>query len=232
MAYTFENQLDFLSTLLADSNTDSDSQWPLAQRKTEINHAEKQFAKDSRCLLENTTGTASSKLITVPSDWLETFVLYVTVSGVKYKVTNDREISPKRLEEGNLYNGDFPYYYFWTYSGVRKITLVGSSSLSSAAYDLYYFRQPTTDLSATSDTSPFPEEYRQASIYKAASNLLLQIGQYQRADYMLGKYNQLVMQAKELTERLYMNDDPPRPAALGIGGDDVTDHQGHGLGEY
>lgn len=231
MAYTFEDQLNFLSTLLADSNTDSDSQWPLAQRKTEINHAEKQFAKDSRCLMESATGTASSKLITVPTDWLETFVLYVTVGGVKYKVTNDREISPKRLEEGNLYNGDYPYYYFWIYSGVRKITLVGSSSLASASYEMFYFRQPTTALDATSDVSVFPEEYRQASIFKAASNLLLQIGQYQRSDYMLGKYRELAAQAKEVSERLYINDDPPRPDVYGLGADDTTDRQGHGMGE-
>lgn len=232
MAYTFEDQLNFLSTLLSDSNTDSDSQWPLAQRKTEINHAEKQFAKDSRILLEQTTGTASSKLITVPTDWLETFVLYVTVGGVKYKVTNDREISPKVLEEGDVYNGDQPYYYFWTFSGVRKIVLVGSSSLSSASYELFYFRQPTTALDLTSDTSVFPEEYRKASVYKAASELLPQIGQYQRSEWCLGKYQALVAEAKFVSERWYKDTDNPRPDVLGIGADDVTDRQGNGMGEY
>lgn len=232
MAYTFEDQLNFLSTLLGDSNTDTDSQWPLTQRKTELNHAEKQFAKDSRYLVENVTGTASSKLITVPTDWLETFVLYVTVSGVKYKVTSKREISPKSLEEGNLYNGDYPYYYFWTFSGVRKIVLVGSSALSSAAYELFYFRQPTTALDLTTDVSVFPEEYRKASVYKAASELLPQIGQYSRADWCLGRYQGLVAEAKAISERLYKDTDEPTPDILGIGSDDVTDRQGNGMGEW
>lgn len=233
MAYTFGDQLDFLSSLLGDSNTDSESQWPLAQRKTELNMAEKQFAKDSRILLENATGNAVAKAITVPADWLETFVLYVTVSGTKYKVTNDREISPKRLEEANIYSGDYPYYYFWTYSGTRKIVLVGSSNLTTAEYDLYYFAQPTTALDLTTDTSEIQEEYRKASVYMAASNLLPQIGQYTRADWCMGRYNLLVQQAKEVSERLYMNDDPPRPDVLGIGSDSTTDRQGHSsFGEW
>lgn len=49
---------------------------------------------------------------------------------------------------------------------------------------------------------------------------------------MLGKYQTLVNQAKDVSERLYMNDDPPRPDAIGLGADDVTDRQGHGLGEW
>lgn len=229
MSFTFGDQLNFLSSLLADSNTDSESQWPLAQRKTELNFAEKQFARDSKLLMENTTGTASSKVITLPTDWLETYCLYVTVSGVKYRVTNDREISPKALEEGNLYAGDIPYYYFWTFSGTRKITLVGSSNLASAAYDLYYFAQPTTALSDTTDTSEIPEEYRQAPVYKAASNLLLQIGQYTRSQALMQMYDRLVAQASSEAQRQYIDTNYPRPDVLGMGMDDVTDRQGHGF---
>lgn len=226
MSYTFGDQLNFLSSLLADSNTDTQSQWPLAQRKTELNFSEKQFARDSHCLLEVTTGTASSKVISVPSDWIETYVLYVTVSGTKYKVTNDREISPKNLEQGNLYAGDIPYYYFWTSAGTNQITLVGSSALDSAAYQLFYFAQPTTALDNTTDTSEIPEQYRQAPVYKAASNLLLQIGQYTRSSALMQQYDRLVAQARSEYDRHYVDWDPPRPDILGMGQDDVTDRQG------
>lgn len=226
MSYTFEDQQNFLSTLLADSNTDSSSQWPEAQRQTEINHAEIQFARDTKFLLEFTSGTASSKVISIPSDWLETYALYVTVSGTKYLVTRDREISPKQLEEGNLYAGDIPYYYYWVTSDTRKITLVGSSNLNSASYELYYFKKPGT-LSATTDVSDFPEEYRQASVYKAASNLLLQIGQYTRSQALLQFYDRLVAQAKAESERFYIDTNLPRPDVLGMGGDDTTDRQGN-----
>lgn len=226
MAYTFLDQQNFLSTLLADSNTDSASQWPLAQRKTELNHAEKQFARDTKSLLENTTGTASSKIITLPSDWIETFVLYVTVGGTKYKVTKKREISPKQLEEGALYSGDFPYYYFWVFGGTKKITLVGSGNLASAAYDIFYFARPVTDLDGDSDTSEFDEEYRQGPVFKAASNLVKQIGQYTRSRELLADYNRIAAQCRDEYARHYINYDPPAPDVLGIGADDQTDRQG------
>jgi hypothetical protein len=226
MAYTFDDQLNFMSVLLSDSNTDSESQFPLAIRKAEINHAEKQFARDTKMLLEKASGTASSKEISMPSGWLETFVLYVTVSGTKYKVTNNREISPKKLEEADLYAGDIPYYYYWIESGTRKIILVGSSALDSASYELFYFKQPTTDLDLVTDTSDFPEEYRQASVYKAASSLLLQIGQYVRSEQLLQKYDRLAIQAREESERHYINHEPPSPDVAGLGIDDVVDRQG------
>src|SRR3989304_4517097 len=173
MAYTFLNQQSFLSSLLGDSNTDASSQWPLAQRKVELNHAEKQFARDTKILMENVTGTVSSMAIDVPSGWLETFALYITVGSVKYRIDNDREISPKDLERWNDYSGDIPYYYFWNFSGTRKMKFVGTASnINGAAYDLYYFETPTTDLDATSDVSILPEEYRQAPVYKAAITFL------------------------------------------------------------
>lgn len=225
MAYTFDDQLNFLSTLLSDSDTDTSSMWPLAQRKAEINHAQIQFARDTKILFERTTGTASSKEITLPSDWLETFVMYVTVGGVKYKVTNDREISPKRLEEGNLYAGDIPYYYFWGFSGVRKIVLVGSSGLASASYELFYLKKPTT-LVETSETSDFAEEYRKAPVYMAASDLLKQIGQYTRSSALMQSYDRLALQAQQESERWLVNWDAPRPDVLGMGYDSTVDRQG------
>lgn len=225
MAYTFDDQLNFLSTLLADSDSDTSSMWPLAQRKTEINHAQLQFARDTKILLERTTGTATSKEITLPSDWLETFVMYVTVGGIKYKVTNDRELSPKRLEEANLYAGDIPYYYFWTFSGVRKVVLVGSAGLASASYELFYLKKPTV-LVETTETSDFAEEYRKAPVYMAASELLKQIGQYTRSGVLMQSYDRLAAQARQEAERWYVDWDAPRPDVLGIGYDDTTDRQG------
>jgi len=221
MSYAFGDQLNFLSSLLADSNTDSESMWPLAQRKTEINHAEKQFARDSRILMENTTGTITSLTIDVPSGWFETYVLYVTVSGTKYKVTGRREISPNDLERYQDYGGDVPYYYFWTFSGVRKIKLVGSSAINGGAYDFYYFKHPTTDLAATTDVSIIPEEFRKAAEYKTASDLLLQIGQYTRSAFLSNKYNEMVGQALLLSERWYKNSELPSPDFNFVDGDPV-----------
>lgn len=232
MPYTFLNQQDFLSTLLGDLNTDSASMWPLAQRKTELNHAEKQFARDTKIILENATGTVSSMEISVPSGWLETFALYITVGSVKYRIDNDREISPKDLERWTDYGGDIPYFYFWSYSGTRKIKLLGSASgINGAAYDLYYFMVPTTDLSLDADVSSLPEEYRQASVYKAASNLLMQIGQNARAGQFLQMYDRLVQQAKQEVGRWYQDYDQPRPD-FNIVYPEQTDRQGVGWGGW
>lgn len=228
MAYTFGDQLNFLSTLLADSNVDTSSMWPTAQRKTEINHAEKQFARDTKILLENATGTVASKEISVPSGWLETFALYVTISTNKYRIDGRREISPKDLERWSDYAGDIPYYYFWGFSGTKKIKFVGSSAVNGATYDLYYFEQPTTALDDTSDVSLIPEEYRQAPVYKAAANLLLQIGQYTRAQVLQQQYDRLVAQAKSEVETQYKNHNLPSPD-LNIIESDPVDTQGNGV---
>lgn len=212
MAYTFEDQLNFLSSILGDSNTDSSSQWPIAQRKTELNHAEKQFARDTKCLLERTTSTVSSMEITVPTGWLETYALYITVGSMKYRIDNDREVSTKDLERWNDYGGSIPYYYYWVFDGTRKIKLLGAAAnINGATYDLYYFEQPTTALDATSDVSILQEEYRQAPVYKAASSLLLQIGQYTRSSVMLQMYDRMVQQARAEVGRQYIDIDAPRP---------------------
>ena len=228
MSYSFGDQLNFLSTLVGDANTDSESQWPLDQRKTEINMAEKQFARDTKMLLENATGTVTSMELSVPTGWLETFALYITVSGTKYKITADREISPKDLERWTDWGGNVPYYYFWGYSGTRKIKLLGSSgTINGSAYDWYYFEQPTTALDDTTDTSLIPEEYRQASVYKAASNLLLQVGQYTRAAQLLQAYDRLVLQGRKEVGMQYLDYENPVPD-FNIGDDGSTDRQGGG----
>lgn len=228
MAYSFGDQLNFLSSLVGDSNTDTSSQWPLAQRKTEINHAEKQFAKDSMMLLENASSTISSMELAVPSGWFNTFAFYITVNTVKYRIDNDREVSPKDLERWNTYSGDVPYYYFWGFSDTRKIKLLGNSSnINGSTYDLYYFKQPTTALDDTTDVSIIPEEYRQASVYKAASNLLLQIGQFQKSTELIQFYDRLVNQARTEVGRWYTDYDQPRPD-FNIIQSVETDMQGQG----
>jgi len=227
MAYTFLDQQNFLSSLLGDSNVDASSQWPTAQRQTELNHAEKQFARDTKILMETATGTASSKVITIPTGWIETFVMHVTVSSTLYKVTGDREISIKDLERWNTYSGDFPYYWFWASSGTRQYTLVGSSNLSSAAYSLYYFEQPTTALSGDTDESLIPEEYRQAPVFKTASNLLLQTGQYSRSGALLQAYDRLMVQARDEARKWYLDYEAPRPD-MNIADITPQDMQGQG----
>lgn len=227
MAYTFGDQLNFASTLLADSSTDSTSMWPLAQRKTEINHAEKQFARDTKAILEKTTGTMTSATLTMPSGWIETYALYVTIGGSERLITNDREISPKDLERYSDYAGDIPYYYFWKISGTDTITFVGSSAVQTAAYTLFYFEEPTTALDDTTDVSLLPEVYRQAPVYKACSNLLLQIGQYTRSQALLAHYERLALQAREETRQRYRDYENPRPD-LNMMGTDPVDIQGQG----
>ena len=228
MAYTFLNQQSFLSTLIGDSNTDSSSMWPLAQRKLELNHAEKQFARDTKILMENATGTVASMELAVPSGWIETFCFYITVGSVKYRIDNDREVSVKDLERWTDYAGDIPYYYFWGFSGTRKIKLLGvASGINGGTYDLYYFEEPTTDLSDDADVSLLPESYRQASVFKAASNLLIQIGQNTRAGQMLQQYDRLVSQARDEARKWYLDYDQPRPD-FNLIDPQHTDRQGGG----
>lgn len=228
MSYTFLDQQNFLSNLLGDSNVDSSSQWPTAQRKTELNHAEKQFARDTKILMENASSTVSSMEISVPSGWIETFALYITIGSIKYRIDGDREISPKDQERWSNYSGNVPYYYFWGFSGTRKIKLLGNSSaINGATYDFYYFEQPTTALSGDTDTSEIPEEYRQAVVYKAASNLMLQIGQFQKSKELLQFYDRLVQQARSEAGRWYEDYELPRPDFNVIEAQEV-DIQGQG----
>lgn len=228
MSYTFEHQQDFLSTLLADSNTDSESMFPLAKRKKELNHAEVQFAKDSRILQEYATGTIASMELALPSGWFETFAFIVTISSSDRLITRRREISAQDLERYGSYAGNIPYYYFWTFSGTRKIKFVGSSSaINGATYKIYYFKFPTTELDLDADTSELPEEYRQGPVFKAASNLLRQIGQYTRAKECLSEYNRLMMQAQQQSELWFTKVELPTPD-LNIIEAEAVDIQGSG----
>lgn len=163
----------------------------------------------------------------MPSGWIETHALYITISGEERLITNRREINVKDLERYDNYSGDIPYYYFWTFAGTQKIKFVGSTAVNGSAYNLYYFEEPTTALDDNTDVSLIPERYRQAPIYKAASNLVLQIGQYTRSTALLQMYDRLMLQAQAESERWYTNTNIPTPD-LNILASDPVDIQGQG----
>jgi len=208
MSYTFENQQDKLSQLLGDSNTSTDDMFPLADRKKAINRGEINFARDSKLLKEYATGTVASMEIDVPSDWIETFQLIIDDK----VITNKREIALSDWERYKDYAGDIPFYYFWEFSGTRKIKLVGGSgAINGDTYKLYYFKKPTTELDADADVSLFPEEYREASVFYAAAQLLEQIGKTQLADRYRMMYGVYVQNAMADGEKHYINKEYPVP---------------------
>lgn len=216
MSYVFSDQQSKLSQLLGDDNTGTTDQFPLAARKKEINRGEMQFCKDSHIVREKATGTISGGSITLPSDCLQIHVLIVN----NYVITRDREISIEDYERYYNYAGAIPVYYISEESGVRYIKLIGSTT--GLTYSLYYFKKPSTELSSDSDTSILPEEYREASVYYAASELLRQIGNNEIANVYFQRYLQIVRDAQKYAEELYMSKKYARPDTnLVMGADDI-----------
>jgi len=207
MSYTFLDQQNKLSSLLGDPNTSEDDQWTLAVRKKELNRGELHFARDSKILTEYATGTIASKELDVPSDWIETYKLIID----DVMITNDREISLSEWERYYNWGGTKPFYYFWEFSGVKKMKFLASTAVNGATYLLYYFKKPTTELDADSDVSLFPEEYREASVYYCASQLLDQIGNTLLADRYRAVYNSFVDNATLDFEKKYVNRETPVP---------------------
>jgi hypothetical protein len=205
MSYAFSDMQSKLSSLLGDSNTGTDDQFPLASRKKEINRGEMQFCLDSHCVREKATGTISSAQIALPSDCLQIHVLIVN----NYVVTKDREISIEDWERFYNYNGSIPIYYISEESGVRYMKLLGAPN--GLAYSLYYFKKPSTELSVDSDTSILPEEFREGAVYYAASELLSQIGKNAIADIYYQRYLAIVREAMKYAEDLYMTKTYARP---------------------
>jgi len=195
MSYTFNDQLNKLASLLGDSNTDTDSQWPLADRKKEINRGEIRFTRDTKAIREYVTGTVASNEITIPTDWLETHVLIIN----DHEITNKEEIPISDIPRYVNWQGTPPKYYFWEVSGVRTLTLLGD--VNGQTYQLWYFKKPSIELSEITDTSIIPEEYREASVYYAAGELLDQIGKHQIAAVHRNSYNGYVSKATEDTEK-------------------------------
>ena len=212
MSYLFSDQQSKLSTLLADSNTGTDDAFPLATRKKEINRGEVQFAKDTHILKEYATGTVSGNQIAIPSDWLETYTLIVG----NYVIKDDREVSIQDYERLYNYGGNTPYYYYWEFSGTRYIKFFGTATGST--YYIYYFKKPTTELSSDSDTSLFPEEYREASVYYAAAELMQQMGKNSISDRFRQRYFEFVRKAQEDVEKHHMTKNYPHPDINEVGG--------------
>lgn len=221
--YTFVDQQSKLSELLGDPNTTTDDPFPLARRKKMLNMGEVQFARDAKLLKNYATGTVAAGQLAVPADWLETHVLVVN----NVPITNDKEIA---LQDWQRYYADAetePYHYYWEFSGTRYLKFIGSTA-NGQTYQFWYFAKPTTELDGDSDTSPFPLEYREASAYWAAAELLEQIGKTQLADRYRNKYAQYVAKAELETSKHFVNKEYPRPD---LGEPDVptqTDRQGHG----
>lgn len=220
MAYTLNDQLNFLSTLLGDPNVSSNDMYPTAQRLTEINNGELQFARDAKNLREYASGSVTNNEIAVPSDWLGTYVLIID----EKVVSNAREIALQDWERYSTHAGTPPYYYFWEFSGTRYIKLLGSAT----TYKLYYWKRPTTALTLTTDVSLHPEEYRKASVYFAASELLKQIGKHQESQIMLSTYGDYVGRANTDIGKSFVNKEYAQPD-FGVENDSTTDTQGRGI---
>lgn len=208
MSYTFIDSQNKLSSLLGDGNTTSDDMFPLAIRKKELNRGEWQLAVDAKDLMGYQSGVVDSSLtITVPTDWIETYVLIID----NIVITNDREISITDL--GRYYNwgGSPPYYYFWTdAAGSLNINLIGSDA-EGKIYKLFYFKKPTSELSDDDDVSLHQEEFREGTAYYAASELLRQIGKNAQADEYRIIYESIVNKAIDWNKSKFIRKEYARP---------------------
>lgn len=222
MSYTFEDQQNKLSSLIGDPNTTTDDMFPLALRKKELNRGELQFSVDALDIREYATGTVASSQIAVPSDWIKTAYLIVG----DYNISNKREISLADWERYYNWAGTPPYFYFWEISGTQYIKFIGSG-IDGSTYKLFYYKKPTTELSANSDTSLHREEYREGPVYYAAGQLLRQIGKEQEASIYFSEYNALVARAKAISEKASVDKEYAIPD-FGETDQSTTDIQGHG----
>lgn len=222
MSYTFLNQQEKLSVLLGDSNTGTDDAFPLALRKKEINRGELHYARNTKLLREKATGTISGNSISIPSDWLETITLIVG----SYVLTKKDEISIQDYERWSSYGGSRPVYFMSEESGTRYFKFLGTGTGST--YSLYYIKRPTTELSSDSDVSLFPEEFREASVYYAAGELLQQQGKNDISDRYLNKYAGMVRDGRDYAEETYVTQSYANPDVNMIGNSE-TDMQGGGF---
>ncbi len=222
MGMTFLDAQNKLSVLLQDSNTGADDAWPLAIRKTELNRAELQFCKDSKLIRNKATGTldATNKLA-LPSDFLEVVSLIVG----NYVLNRDREISIADYDRFYQNSSTYPVYYISQESGTRYINFLGT--VTGTAYIFHYIAKPSTALSGNTDESIIPDEFRDASPYYAAAQLLQQVGKSEYADRYLAIYTRLVRDGQAQAESLYMTKQYANPDVNSIDAG-TTDQQGVG----
>lgn len=227
MSYTFLNAQEQLSILLQDSNTGSDDAWPLTIRKKQLNRGEMQFAKDSKFLRNKATGTLdSTKKLAVPSDLVETKVLIVN----NCVINSNREIAIQDYDRYKDYSGTYPYYYMTMESGVRYFVFLGA--VDGLTYTMHYISKPSTELSSDSDTSQFPEEYREAPVYYCAGQLMQQVGKSEYADRYFNMYQRMVRDAQAQAETLYMDRQYANPDMNLIVTDQDTQGYGFDYGSY
>jgi len=96
-----------------------------------------------------------------------------------------------------------PSVYVTQESGTRYFNFYGSSN--GQGYTLHYVRKPTTDLSDDADLSIIDEQFRPASVYWAASELLQQAGKNAISDKYAAKYNGYVRDGEKYAELLRLN---------------------------
>jgi hypothetical protein len=222
MGFTFLEQQSKLSVLLQDSNTGADDAWPLAIRKSELNRGEIQFCKDSKLIRNKATGTLdATNKVALPTDFLEIVSLIVS----NYVLNKDREISIADYDRWYSYGGTYPLYYLSQESGTRYINFIGS--VTGVGYTLHYIAKPSTALSVDADESIIPDEFREASVYYAAAQLLQQVGKSEYADRYLAIYTRLVKDGQSQAESLYMTKQYANPDTNTIDAG-VNDCQGQG----
>lgn len=221
--YQFVDSLNKLSSLLGDGDSASADMFPLEIRKKELNIAEWQLAQDAKDLAGYQSGyLTSTNVLTLPTDWIENHLLIVN----NRMVSNNREIALADYERYYNYTGDNPYFYYWVDgAGEHNINFFGS--VTDAPYRLYYFKKPTSELSADDDISLHPEQFRMATAYHAASELMRQIGRNSIANDYRAIYEAMAMKAFDWARKHYITKEYARPD---FGESDATtvDTQGQG----
>jgi hypothetical protein len=195
--FTFKEQQDLLTVILGDPQVSSEDMFPTAQRQMYLNRGELHFAQDSLCLREYATGTVSSQSITLPTNWLKTFVMVVN-----NQKADHLEVALHDYER-YVNSGDM-HWYQWDISDARYIKFL-SSVADGYTYKLWYFKKPTTVLVNDADTSIIPIQYREASVYWAGWQLLQQIGKTDLANQAMQVYSAFVAQASQDSKEKYMD---------------------------
>lgn len=226
MAYIFLDQQNKLSSLLGDPNTTTADMFPIAQRIKELNRGEWQFSVDARDLHEYATGTISNMQVPVPADYISMFVLIIITTVSQIVINSMDEISLKDWERYYLYQSNRPKFYVWDFAGTKQINLIGQTQ-NGQTYKLYYFKKPTTELANNTDISLHREEFREASAFYAAAQLMQQIGKYTQATQFQEQYQMYVDRAYEIQSREYIDADRSVPD-FGVNPSVLTDVQGRG----
>lgn len=218
MGMTFLEQQSYLSFLLGDSNTGSDDAYPLATRKLLINRGEMQFCKDSKAIWEKVAGTISGSSLAFPAGLLEPVALIVNNKDIW--ANNQTDIS--QYERYYASSNAYPSVYVTQESGTRYFNFFGASN--GQAYTLYYIKKPTATLSSDSDESIIDDQFREASCYWAASELLQQVGKNTISDKYAAKYNNFVRDAQKFAEllRVSLNFAQPDMGMIDSGERDVA----------